>query len=89
MLAEQDVDGPAVIGHDVLFCQATPDHSTCQIAFAQSGGLLYAHFLIRDADHGVRGTVTGGTGRYRGAHGTITGQVLSQSDVRVTLRYTI
>lgn len=89
VLAEQDIVGSTVIGHDVLYCQATATHSNCQIAFAQRGGLIYARFLLRDSDHSLRGAITGGSGRYRHAHGTIAGQVLSQTDVRVTLRYQI
>jgi hypothetical protein len=87
VLAERDVTGHKVIGHDVLYCRSTRTHSNCQIALAQQGGLIYAHFLLRDSDHSIRGTITGGTGHYRGARGTITGQVQSQSDVRVVLRY--
>ncbi len=89
VLAEQDVVGSTIIGHDVLYCQATRTHSNCQIAFAQNGGLIYAQFLMRDSDHTLHGAITGGSGRYRHAHGTIAGQVLSQTNVRVTLRYQI
>ena len=87
VLAEQDVVGSTVIGHDVLYCRATRTHSTCQIAFAQSGGLIYARFLLRDSDHTARGRVTGGTGRYARINGTITAKLLSPSDVLVDLRY--
>lgn len=87
VLAEQDVANSTVIGHDVLYCQATRTHSTCQLALAQKGGLLYARFVLRDSDHSARGTVIGGTGPFAHAHGTITAQTLSATDVRVTLRY--
>ncbi|MBO1754391.1 hypothetical protein [Allobranchiibius sp. CTAmp26] len=87
VLAEQDVIGARVIGHDVLFCSATRTHSTCHIAFAQGGGLIYARFLLRDSDHTARGRVTGGTGQYSHAHGTITARLLSPTDVVVDLRY--
>jgi hypothetical protein len=89
VLAEQDVQGSTMIGHDVLFCRATRTHSTCEIAFAENGGLIYARFVLRDSDHTFHGPVTGGSGKYRGAHGTIAGRALSQSEVRVHLRYQV
>ena len=86
--AEDDVAGSTVIGHDVIACTSTRTQSTCDLSLAQSGGLLYAHFVLQDATHTAQGRVTGGTGRYRAASGTITARALSQSVVRVTLRYT-
>jgi hypothetical protein len=88
VLADQDVAGTTVIGHDVLACTVHAGGSTCEVAFAQPGGLLYAHFSIDDADGTVAGTVTGGTGHYCHAHGRLTGATLSPTDVQITLHYT-
>jgi hypothetical protein len=87
--AEDDVAGSTTIGHDVLACTSTRTQSTCDITIAQSGGLLYAHFVLHDATHAAQGRVTGGTDRYRNARGTLTAEALSQSVVRVSLRYTV
>ena len=89
VLAEQDVVGSTVVGHDVLSCVATRIHSTCDVAFAQSGGLLYAHFVLRDSDRSIVGTISGGTARYAHARGTINGKALSPTAVRVTLHYSL
>ena len=87
LVADQDVVDTTTIGHDVLVCTATQTHSSCRVAVAQAGGLLYAQFILRDADGRLRGVVTGGTGRYRDAHGTLTGAALSKTAVQITLRY--
>lgn len=87
VVADQDVAGSTVVGHDVLTCVATRTHSTCDVVFAQIGGLLYAHFVLLDSDRSILGAVSGGTGRYVHARGTIKGGAVSRSVVRVTLHY--
>ncbi len=88
VVADQDVAGGGVIGHDVLSCTVVAGGSACDVAFAQPGGLLYARFALRDADGTLSGSVTGGTGRFCHAHGRLTGTALSPTDVHITLHYT-
>ena len=87
VIAETDVADSKTIGRDVLDCKLTKSGSTCDVAFAQAHGLIYAHLRLRDGATTFTGTVTGGTRRYRDAHGTLTGTTLSQTAVQVTLRY--
>jgi hypothetical protein len=87
VIADQDVAGSTVIGHDVVSCTVESAGASCDVAFAQTGGLLYAHLTIRDADGSLAGIVTGGTDRFRHAHGTLTGTTLSPTDVQITLHY--
>lgn len=87
VLAEQDLVGTRVVGNDVLTCRSTPTHSTCEVAIARAHGLLYGRFVLRDADHSLHGEITGGAGRYRRAHGHISGTALSPTAVRVTLSW--
>jgi hypothetical protein len=88
VLTDNDVAGGKTIGHDVLYCTgAGTGASHCRVAFAQKGGLLYAQFALSDKTGDLKGTVTGGTGSFAHAHGTLTGQAVSQKDVRITLHY--
>ena len=89
VLTDNDVAGGKTIGHDVLYCTDTgTGASHCSVAFAQKGGLLYAQFALSDATGALKGTVTGGTGSFAHAKGTLTGQAISQKDVKITLHYT-
>ena len=87
VIAENDVADSTTIGHDVLDCKLTRSGSSCDVAFAQAHGLLYAHLRLHDGVTTFAGTVAGGTRRYRDAHGTLTGTTLSKTAVQITLRY--
>ena len=87
VLTDNDVAAGKAIGHDVLYCtDAGTGASHCSVAFAQQGGLLYAQFALSDQG-ALQGTVTGGIGRFAHADGTLTGQAVSQKDVKIILRY--
>lgn len=87
IVADQDVSGTVTLGHDVLNCVLGSTGATCDVAFAQAGGMLYAHLTISDADHTLAGFVTGGTDHFRHARGSLTGRSLSPTDVQITLHY--
>ena len=85
---DNDVARGKAIGRDVLYCTgAAAGASHCRVAFAQKGGLLYAKFTISQSG-ALNGTITGGTGTFAHANGTLTGQAVSQKDVKITLHYT-
>jgi hypothetical protein len=66
-------------GHTVGYSASTctlevPTRSlSCHLAEAQMAGMLYADFSISTKSGVVNGTVTGGTGAYNGASGTVSG----------------
>jgi hypothetical protein len=74
-----------LIGYDLL---RFAGRSSGGVALAISGGFMYGtlHFTSSPVVHGH---VTGGTGAYRGARGTVTARVLNQSGSRtaVTIKY--
>jgi hypothetical protein len=79
-----------VIGYDVLRFSHNRKTNTTSIGVAVDlkGGFLYG--VLRESDGPVtHGTVTGGTGTYRGATGTITARTLGQDGTRtaVTITY--
>jgi hypothetical protein len=79
-----------IIGYDVLRFSFNPKTNTTSIGAAVdlNGGFLYG--VMRESDGPVtRGTVTGGTGTYRGATGTITAKALGQDGTKtaVTITY--
>ena len=72
----------------MLYCTETgTGTSNCHVAFAQKGGLLYAKFALADKTGVLKGAVTGGTGSFTHANGTLSGQAASQTDVKITLHY--
>lgn len=88
VLTDNDVAKGKKIGHDVLYCTDTGTGTAhCHVAFAQKGGLLYAKFALTDTTGVLKGTVTGGTGRFADARGTLAGQASSQKAVAITLHY--
>jgi hypothetical protein len=85
---DTDVDSGKTIGHDVLYCTDAGASTThCHLAFAQKGGILYAQFALSDTTGGLKGTISGGTGTFEKAKGTVTGQAASHTDVKITLHY--
>ena len=87
ILADQDVHGTTVIGQDVLTCAVDSTGPACYVAFAQADGILTAHLQISDAAGTLTGRVHGGTGRYRHAHGTLSGTTLAPTAVQIPLHY--
>ncbi|WP_375502851.1 hypothetical protein [uncultured Jatrophihabitans sp.] len=88
VLTDTDVVKHKTIGHDVLSCTDTGTGTTrCHVVFAQRGGLLYARFALSDKTGRLKGAVTGGTGSFAHAKGTLAGQAVTQKDVRITLHY--
>lgn len=87
-LTDNDVRNGKTIGRDVLYCTNAPGASNCHVAFAQNGGLLYARFTLTDKTGALKGVVTGGTGSFAKAKGTLTGQAVSRTAVKITLHYT-
>jgi hypothetical protein len=70
---DKDVKNGTVIGYDVLRFAFNPKTNTASIGVAldTKGGFLYG--VLRESGGSVtRGKVTGGTGKYAGATGTIT-----------------
>ena len=78
-----------VIGYDVLRFSFNPKTNTTSIGVAVdlSGGFLYG--VMSESDGPVtHGTVTGGTGTFKGATGTITAKALDQTGTRIAVTIT-
>jgi hypothetical protein len=78
-----------VIGYDVLGFSFNPKTNTTSIGVAVdlSGGFLYG--VMTESDGPVtHGTVTGGTGTFKGAAGTITAKALDQNGTRIAVTIT-
>ena len=93
-VAEQDTDVSSAgkaIGFDELYATQTGKTTgKGQIAYAENGGLLYGTLILTHNGARGHGTVTGGTGVFRGATGTITFKPANKSGTRaaVTITYT-
>jgi hypothetical protein len=90
--ADNDLNGAGkVIGFDLLSIAFNPTTQTAvgNVTLDTSGGLLYGRVTFNSGPVG-RGVVTGGTGSFIGATGTITARNLNKSGTRaaITITYT-
>ena len=90
--ADKDVNKAGkIIGFDVTRFVFNPQTNTISIgvAITNSGGFLYGKLHQSATSPVSHGTVTGGTGIYAGATGTITGKNLNKSGSKtaVTITY--
>jgi hypothetical protein len=79
-----------IIGYDVVSGRFHPQagKATIDVAAALKGGIIYIHLTQDASSNSFTGTITGGTGKYKGIVGTVTGHSKGQSpNTFVTLRY--
>jgi hypothetical protein len=79
------------VGYDVISGKFNIRTHTVRIDFALSrqGGLMYGH-VVGTEGGSYAGAVSGGTGRYKGARGTVTGHNAPQTDTKtyLTIKWT-
>jgi hypothetical protein len=76
----------ATISDGVLSCVASTTSETCDVAGANAKGILNGHFTVTLATGALTGTVTGGTGAYANATGTLTGAPVAAGE-GITVKY--
>jgi hypothetical protein len=89
--SDKDVKNGKVIGYDVLLFRATSNNTAAgQVAFATKGGFIYGKVPVTFNGTTFNGKVTGGTGAFKGASGTLLAHNLNQAGTRtaVTLTFT-
>lgn len=82
------------VGYDVTDClfDLSTGAANCQVSVGRSGGFLYGRFHLANVGPSgpsgpINGTVTGGTGAYRGATGRFIATVQRNGTTRVVLTY--
>ncbi len=76
------------IGLNVVYEKITGKNSaTVDAAFLLKGGLLYATATTTNRKT-FKGTVSGGTGAFKRATGTITAKIISSKKTAITITYT-
>jgi hypothetical protein len=90
--AENDLNSAGkIVGFDVAYIVVNPQTGTGSgnLTLDTSGGLLYGTLKLTSSPV-IHGTVTGGTGAFQGATGTIIGKALNTSGTRtaITITYT-
>jgi ribosomal protein L18 len=72
---DKDVESGKTVGFDVANGLASSKSASLiiDVAVSTHGGLIYGHCRQSLKTGALTGTVTGGTGKFRGAAGTITG----------------
>lgn len=88
--AEQqtDVSAGKTIGFSVVYVTQTgPSSGTVNVALDITGGLLYGKVTSTNKGKTSSGNVTGGTGAFKGATGTITANAISSTKMAITIIY--
>jgi hypothetical protein len=84
---ETDVNSTGTtIGFDDVYVKITgANTATANVALDIKGGFLYGVVTTTDGGKTFSGKVTGGTGAFKGATGTITGKAISSTKTAVTI----
>jgi hypothetical protein len=80
---DHDVSSKGLVGFDVV---SFVGKQAGDVAVGLKGGLLIAHLKFGSTG-ALSGTVTGGTGAYSDAKGTVSGEAISKNKTRVTITY--
>jgi hypothetical protein len=89
-IQEKDVDTAGkTVGFDMLYFTATsPASAAINATVDTTGGFLYGRFTLNLKTGAVtNGKVTGGTGAFTGAIGTITAKTISSTRHALTITY--
>ena len=85
---ETDVNAGKTVGFDMIYFKATSATSgTVNITVDVSGGFLYGTATVTKSGAITNGKVTGGTGAFAGATGTIAAKTISSTKHAVTITY--
>jgi hypothetical protein len=88
-IQETDVNAGKTIGFDMLYLAVTsPSSAAVNVTIDIKGGFLYGTFTLNLTTGAVtNGKVTGGTGAFAGATGTIKATTISSTKHAVTITY--
>jgi hypothetical protein len=90
--AEQDTDvngAGKVVGYDMLYVKlVSPTSADLNITVDVNGGMLYGTAKLNSKGMVVDGKVTGGTGAFAHAAGTLTVQTLNKAGTRHAVKIT-
>lgn len=82
----KDTSGGKLIGYYTLSCQAKSATAfSCGGGGSFAKGMIYFSFPLSTKSKTFAGTVTGGTGAYSGAKGTISGKTITSKKEAVTI----
>jgi hypothetical protein len=87
--ADKDTAGGTYIGTDAVsgLYEKKAKREKGQVAFALSGGIIYASFTVNAKTGILTGKLTGGAGKYRRVTGTIKGTPVGKQSTLVTVTY--
>lgn len=82
----KDTKGGKLLGYYTLSCKlSSATAGKCGGAASFPGGMTYFKFPLKTTSRTFSGKITGGTGAYSGASGTINGKTISSKKTEVTL----
>jgi hypothetical protein len=90
IIKDNDLINGKKVGHDTLTCKAvSQSKANCSIVIVFAAGKLYAKFVLSFTAPGGKGTISGGTGKYAGAKGTLTFKNLNDEGTRTRVVLTL
>jgi hypothetical protein len=89
METSRDVQHGKPVGFDTTNCAFSPPRSlVCTAVVARTAGMLYAKFNFNpNAGTTSGGRITGGSGAYKGATGTLSAKQTGKNSTTVTIKY--
>ena len=82
---DKDTHGGKIVAYDMLDFVSS---NGADVSLGLPGGFLYGHLTFNTKTGAATGKVTGGSGRYKGDHGTIKAQPVGKSGrTNVTVTY--
>jgi hypothetical protein len=86
---DKDTSNGKYVGSDVVIGVYDPKTQgvKARVAFALSGGIMYANFSVNAKTGALTGKLTGGSGKFKDVSGTITGTPVSKKATAVTVIY--
>jgi hypothetical protein len=90
VLKDNDFVGSKKVGTDSLTCTvASQKKATCKIVVVRPAGTIRGTLVLIFAESQGKGTITGGTGTYAGAKGTLTFKNLNEEGTRTSVTITL
>lgn len=85
--SEKDVRHGKIIGYDTFYAKFNPKTNKGHggVTLDTSGGFLYGTLNLNTKGKTIHGKVTGGTGKFAGTTGTITGTQLNKHGTRTAV----
>jgi hypothetical protein len=86
VIKDNDFVGRKKVGTDTLTCLVvSQSKANCKFLVVRASGTIRANLVLNFSASGGKGTITGGTGKYAGAKGTLVFKNLNEEGTRTSV----